>query len=102
LNRLSTIWGTEFKWLDRYNDEPQPAVCTPADTETTKKSNPREGFETRVVYPNRTADTEMGQQEENGYLHGLPLVLMTLSLMVGVLMISLDNSIIGKSSLLIY
>ncbi|SPJ79083.1 related to DHA14-like major facilitator, ABC transporter [Fusarium torulosum] len=37
----------------------------------------------------------MGQQEEDGYLHGLPLLLMTLLLMVGVLMISLDNSIIA-------
>lgn len=35
-------------------------------------------------------------REEDIYLHGLPLVLMTLSLMVGVLMIALDNSIIGK------
>lgn len=83
----------EPKWLDRHNAEPQPAV--------TKKSNPLESFETGAVHPNSTADIEMGQQEEDGYLHGLPLVLMTLSLMVGVLMISLDNSIIGKSSFLL-
>ncbi|KAH7233406.1 hypothetical protein BKA59DRAFT_497268 [Fusarium tricinctum] len=80
-----------------YNDEPQPAVYPPADAETTKKSNPLAGFETDVVHPNRTADIEVGQQEEDGYLHGLPLVLMTLSLMVGVLMISLDNSIIATA-----
>jgi hypothetical protein len=54
--------------------------------------------------PNTSADVEAGvpdeaeaqiDQEEDTYLHGLPLVLMTLSLMVGVLMISLDTSIIG-------
>ncbi|RGP81048.1 hypothetical protein FLONG3_837 [Fusarium longipes] len=35
--------------------------------------------------------------ENDTYLHGLPLVLMTLSLMVGVLMISLDNTIIATA-----
>ncbi|KAL6916598.1 hypothetical protein FSST1_008093 [Fusarium sambucinum] len=43
-----------------------------------------------------TVDTQI-QQEYDGYLHGLSLVLMTLSLMVGVLMISLDNSIIATA-----
>ncbi|KAG5660141.1 hypothetical protein KAF25_003663 [Fusarium avenaceum] len=80
-----------------HNDEPQLAVYTPADADTMKKLNPLEGFKNGVVHPNSTADTEMGQQEEDGYLHGVPLVLMTLSLMVGVLMISLDNSIIATA-----
>jgi hypothetical protein len=76
---------------------PQPSVHTPVDAVTTKKWNPLDGFETGGVHPNGPADTEMGQQKEDGYLHGLPLVLMALSLMVGVLIISLDNRIIGKS-----
>lgn len=42
-----------------------------------------------------TADARI-QQVDDVYLHGPPLVLMTLSLMVGVLMISLDTSIIGR------
>ncbi|KAJ4003908.1 hypothetical protein NW752_012044 [Fusarium irregulare] len=55
--------------------------------------------------PNTSADAEAGVHDgagaqvdqEDTYLHGLPLVLMTLSLMVGVLMISLDTSIIATA-----
>ncbi|GKU08151.1 hc-toxin efflux carrier toxa [Fusarium langsethiae] len=60
----------------------------------TEKRNPIADFEAAVHQD--TADTQT-QQEDNGYLHGLPLILMTLSLMVGVLMISLDNSIIATA-----
>ena len=56
---------------------------------------------------NTSADVEAGVHDgaeahidqEDTYLHGLPLVLMTLSLMIGVLMISLDTSIIGMDRL---
>ncbi|RGP67121.1 hypothetical protein FSPOR_6177 [Fusarium sporotrichioides] len=60
----------------------------------TEERNPTADFEAAVHQD--TADTQT-QQEDNGHLHGLPLILMTLSLMVGVLMISLDNSIIATA-----
>jgi hypothetical protein len=73
------------------------AIDTSANAEPTEKSKLPVDLENGVVSLNGTDNGELGQQEEDRYLHGLPLVLMTLSLMVGVLMISLDNSIIGKS-----
>lgn len=60
-----------------------------------EKSNPPADLEAGVRRDD-TVEEEL-VQEEDTYLHGLPLVLMTLSLMVGVLMIALDNSIIGKN-----
>ncbi|OBS24885.1 hypothetical protein FPOA_05422 [Fusarium poae] len=59
-----------------------------------EEPNPTAGFEAAVQ--EETVDTQI-QQDDDGYLHGLPLVLMTLSLMFGVLMISLDNSIIATA-----
>ena len=35
--------------------------------------------------------------EEDEYLHGLPLTLMTIALMAGIFMIALDNAILGTT-----
>ncbi|KAF5721321.1 major facilitator superfamily transporter [Fusarium globosum] len=48
------------------------------------------------VHQDETVEGESVHGEDI-YLHGLPLVLMILSLMVGVLMIALDNSIIATA-----
>lgn len=68
----------------------------PLEAVPKEKSNPPANLEAG----DRRDDTveEELVQEEDTYLHGLPLLLMTLSLMVGVLMIALDNSIIDKDS----
>lgn len=38
--------------------------------------------------------------ESDKYLHGMPLILMALSLMIGVLTVALDNSIICRQPIL--
>ncbi|ESU09637.1 hypothetical protein FGSG_03571 [Fusarium graminearum PH-1] len=74
------------------------ALSTPKEDETnslpTEKLNSTADCEAAVHQD--TADTRI-QQGDDVYLHGPPLVLMTLSLMVGVLMISLDTSIIATA-----
>ncbi|CAG1977635.1 unnamed protein product [Fusarium graminearum] len=74
------------------------ALSTPKEDETnslpTEKLNSTADCE--AVVHQDTADTRI-QQGDDVYLHGPPLVLMTLSLMVGVLMISLDTSIIATA-----
>ncbi|KAF4336124.1 HC-toxin efflux carrier TOXA [Fusarium beomiforme] len=76
------------------NDEPSAAANACADAEPREKSNPLADLESGVRQK-ETVGGESVPEEEDTYLHGLPLVLMTLSLMVGVLMIALDNSIIA-------
>ncbi|KAJ4258182.1 hypothetical protein NW762_008328 [Fusarium torreyae] len=81
---------------DRSNDEPQIVTDPDADTVPTEKPTPPNDPDNGV----RQDDPDNGeveQEEDDTYLHGLPLVLMTLSLMVGVLMIALDNSIISTA-----
>ncbi|KAF4454263.1 hypothetical protein F53441_3264 [Fusarium austroafricanum] len=77
-------------------DEPQTVADAGAGIEQKEKSNPPADVETGVRQGD-TADGEPTQDEEDNYLHGMPLVLMTLSLMVGVLMVALDNSIIATA-----
>ncbi|KNB08869.1 hypothetical protein FOXG_20080 [Fusarium oxysporum f. sp. lycopersici 4287] len=64
-------------------------------TEDREKSRPPANLEAGIRQ-DEAVDGEPSQEEDN-YLHGLPLVLMSLSLMVGVLMIALDNSIIATA-----
>ncbi|KAF5234671.1 hypothetical protein FANTH_12023 [Fusarium anthophilum] len=77
----------------------KPPVKASVETRNKEKPNPPADLEAGVRQ-DEAVEGESVHEEEDTYLHGLPLILMTLSLMVGVLMIALDNSIIGKNSLL--
>ncbi|KAF4969962.1 hypothetical protein FSARC_2915 [Fusarium sarcochroum] len=80
----------------RSNEAPQIAQDAGADTLPTEKQTAPDDLETGVRRDNLN-NGEIEQEEEDTYLHGLPLVFMTLSLMVGIFMIALDNSIISTA-----
>ena len=49
-----------------------------------------------ALQPALLPDEGSEDSESDKYLHGMPLILMALSLMIGVLTVALDNSIICK------
>ncbi|KAM0546220.1 hypothetical protein ACHAPJ_011006 [Fusarium lateritium] len=87
---------TAMSKKDPNNDEPQIDKDAGVATVPTEKSTAPDDLETGVRQDNPDNE-EIEQEVDDTYLHGLPLVLMTLSLMVGVLMIALDNSIISTA-----
>lgn len=64
------------------------------DPSSGEKSGPPADVE--PAQPALLPDEGSEDSESDKYLHGMPLVLMALSLMVGVLTVALDNSIICK------
>lgn len=77
----------------RSNEEHPSAINADVNIAQAEKPNGKADLE--AADHQSIVDTQT-EQEEDTYLHGTSLVLMTLSLMVGVLMIALDNSIIGR------
>ena len=49
-----------------------------------------------ALQPGLLPDEGSEDSESDKYLHGMPLILMALSLMIGVLTVALDNSIICR------
>ncbi|ENH75389.1 Putative HC-toxin efflux carrier TOXA [Fusarium oxysporum f. sp. cubense race 1] len=78
-----------------HQEDTKSPINASVGTEDREKSHPPANLEAGIRQ-DEAVDGEPSQEEDN-YLHGLPLVLMSLSLMVGVLMIALDNSIIATA-----
>ncbi|KAF5011385.1 hypothetical protein FDECE_2496 [Fusarium decemcellulare] len=82
--------------LPQHDDTLQEKTKTGENVGLTEKTTSPGDVE-RPDPPAGPLDGGSEAEEEEKYLHGLPLVFMALSLMVGVLTIALDNSIISTA-----
>ncbi|UPK91030.1 hypothetical protein LCI18_001965 [Fusarium solani-melongenae] len=86
--KISRVWTSA-------HENPPVEATTNADSGSGEKSPPADVEP--APQPALLPDEGSEDSESDKYLHGMPLILMALSLMIGVLTVALDNSIISTA-----
>ncbi|KAM0415872.1 hypothetical protein ACHAPT_013183 [Fusarium lateritium] len=86
----------ELQQFLRSNESHKAEITTNADPHSEEKSTPPGDIES-APQPAILPDDGSEDSEHEKYLHGMPLVFMALSLMIGVLTVALDNTIISTA-----